>query len=52
VERRASIRGLGDMVRFEVKDANQWQPEPESFDVVRVMESSAHCPDKTHFFER
>ena len=51
-ERRARARGLGDMVRFEVKDANQWQPQPETFDVVWVMESSEHFPDKKRFFER
>jgi tocopherol O-methyltransferase len=35
-----------------VKDANLWQPEPASFDVVWIMESSEHFPDKRHFFER
>jgi len=48
----AKARGLGGSVRFEVKDANLWQPEPASFDVVWIMESSEHFPDKKHFFER
>jgi tocopherol O-methyltransferase len=50
--RRAKALKLSDKVRFEVEDANQWQPQPESFDVVWVMESSEHFPDKKHFFER
>jgi hypothetical protein len=37
---------------FEVKDANGWQPDPASFDVVWIMEGSEHFPDKKHFFER
>ena len=49
---KAKARGLSERVRFEVCDANQWQPEPESFDVVWIMESSEHFPDKKHFFER
>jgi tocopherol O-methyltransferase len=50
--RKAKARGLGERVRFEVCDANQWKPEPESLDVVWIMESSEHFPDKKHFFER
>jgi tocopherol O-methyltransferase len=50
--RKAKGRGLSERVHFEVCDANQWQPEPESFDVVWIMESSEHFPDKKHFFER
>jgi tocopherol O-methyltransferase len=50
--RKAKARGLGDRVRFEVKDANRWNPQAESFDVVWIMESSEHFPDKRHFFER
>jgi tocopherol O-methyltransferase len=49
---KAKARGLSERARFEVGDANQWQPEPESFDVVWIMESSEHFPDKKHFFER
>ncbi len=50
--RRAKARGLAGTAVFEVKDANRWQPEPASFDVVWIMESSEHFPDKKHFFER
>lgn len=50
--RKAKARGIGGRVRFEVKDANRWQPEPASFDVVWIMESSEHFPDKKNFFER
>jgi tocopherol O-methyltransferase len=50
--RKAKGRGLSARVRFEVCDANQWQPAAESFDVVWIMESSEHFPDKKHFFER
>ena len=50
--RQAKARGLAGRVVFEVKDANRWQPEPASFDVVWIMESSEHFPDKKHFFER
>jgi tocopherol O-methyltransferase len=50
--RKAKARGFSETVRFEVNDANQWKPEPESFDVVWIMESSEHFPDKKHFFER
>jgi tocopherol O-methyltransferase len=50
--RKAQARGLSERVRFEVNDANHWKPEPESFDVVWIMESSEHFPDKKHFFER
>lgn len=50
--RKAKARGFSGRVSFEVKDANRWQPEPASFDVVWVMESSEHFPDKKYFFER
>jgi len=50
--RRAKARGLRGGARFEVKDANRWQPEAASFDVVWIMESSEHFPDKKHFLER
>ena len=50
--RKAKARGLSDRVRFEVNDANQWKPEPESVDVVWIMESSEHFPDKEYFFKR
>lgn len=50
--KRARSRGLEGKVRFEVRDANQWMPEPDSVDVVWVMESSEHFPEKARFFER
>lgn len=50
--RKAKARGVEGSARFEVKDANAWQPVPASFDVVWIMESSEHFPDKKHFFER
>jgi tocopherol O-methyltransferase len=43
---------LTDQIRFVVVDANAWQPEPESVDVVWIMESSEHFRDKKNFFER
>ena len=49
---KAKGRGLGGRVRFEVNDANQWQPEPESVDVLWIMESSEHFRDKSDFFKR
>jgi tocopherol O-methyltransferase len=49
---RAKVRGLASRVRFEVSDANQWQPEPSSADVIWIMESSEHFQDKALFFER
>jgi tocopherol O-methyltransferase len=50
--KRARSRGLDGKVRFEVQDANQWQPEPDSVDVVWIMESSEHFPEKSRFFKR
>ena len=50
--KKAAARGLTDRLRFEVRDANLWQPEPERFDVVWIMESSEHFPDKRGFFDR
>ena len=49
---KAKARGLSHRVRFEVNDANQWQPEPESIDLIWIMESSEHFHDKPRFFER
>ena len=40
--KKAKARGLSDRVQFQVKDANQWQPQPESVDMVWIMESSEH----------
>lgn len=48
----AVARRLTDRLQFEVKDANLWQPESATFDVVWIMESSEHFPDQRHFSER
>jgi tocopherol O-methyltransferase len=49
---KARSRGLASRVHFQVQDANQWQPEPASVDVIWIMESSEHFKDKPGFFER
>jgi tocopherol O-methyltransferase len=49
---KAKSRGLNGRVQFQVQDANQWQPDPASADVVWIMESSEHFRDKPGFFER
>jgi len=51
-QRKAKARGLAERVRFQLTDANMWQPEPESVDVVWIMESSEHFRDKKGFFAR
>jgi tocopherol O-methyltransferase len=50
--KKAKARGLSGQVQFQVKDANEWQPTPRSFDMVWIMESSEHFRDKKGFFER
>lgn len=50
--KRAKARGLSDRLQFQVTDANLWQPDPESVDMVWVMESSEHFRDKHGFFAR
>ena len=50
--RRARARGLSNRVHFQITDANAWQPEPESVDMVWIMESSEHFRNKGGFFER
>jgi tocopherol O-methyltransferase len=50
--RKAKARGLSSRVQFQVIDANLWQPQPESVDLVWIMESSEHFRDKRGFFER
>lgn len=50
--RKAGALGLSSKVCFQIQDANQWKPEPASFDVVWIMESSEHFPDKKGFLER
>lgn len=49
--KKAKARGLSDRVQFQVSDADQWEPKPESVDVIWIMESSEHFHDKKHFFE-
>jgi tocopherol O-methyltransferase len=50
--KRAQAKKLTDRLQFLVADANSWQPQPESVDVVWIMESSEHFRDKKCFFER
>jgi len=50
--KKSAARGLRNRVRFEIQDVNGWQPQPERFDVVWIMESSEHFPDKPNFFKR
>jgi tocopherol O-methyltransferase len=49
---KAKARNLASRVRFQVSDANEWQPDPGSVDVIWIMESSEHFRDKAGFFER
>lgn len=50
--KKARSKALSDRVQFQVTDANAWQPEPGSVDVVWIMESSEHFRDKKDFFAR
>lgn len=50
--KKAASLNWRDRVRFEVKDANTWRPDAPCYDVVWIMESSEHFPDKRGFFER
>lgn len=50
--KKAKVEGLADRSQFLVSDANTWQPEPGSVDVVWIMESSEHFRDKKNFFQR
>lgn len=50
--KKAKANGVADQLRFLVVDANVWQPEPDSVDVVWIMESSEHFRDKKNFFAR
>ncbi|MGD1071289.1 MAG: class I SAM-dependent methyltransferase [Bryobacteraceae bacterium] len=50
--RKAKARGLAAKLCFEVKDANQWIPQPETFDVIWIVESSEHFPNKKNFIKR
>jgi tocopherol O-methyltransferase len=51
-EKKAKARGLSERVHFQLTDANAWQPEPESVDMIWIMESSEHFRDKAGFFKR
>jgi len=50
--KKATKQGRSDRLHFIVGDANTWQPERESVDVVWIMESSEHFRDKKDFFQR
>ncbi|MEY2525460.1 MAG: tocopherol O-methyltransferase [Verrucomicrobiota bacterium] len=50
--KKAKAKGLSDQLQFVVADANSWQPQRESVDVIWIMESSEHFRDKKRFFER
>jgi tocopherol O-methyltransferase len=50
--RKARALGLSSQLRFLVQDVNHWQPEASSVDVVWIMESSEHFPNKKEFFAR
>lgn len=50
--KKAKAKGLADQLQFLVADANQWQPVPESVDMIWIMESSEHFQDKKGFFQR
>ncbi len=47
--KQAVAEGVGDRVRFEVKDANALDLPPGSFDAVWVIECSEHLYDKPKF---
>lgn len=46
---QARTEELHQCVRFEVMDANHLELQPESFDVVWVIECSEHLTDKSRF---
>lgn len=50
--KKAKSKGLGHQLQFLVLDANVWQPQPDSTDVIWIMESSEHFRDKKRVFER
>jgi tocopherol O-methyltransferase len=49
---KGKASGLADQLRFLVVDVNVWQPEPESVDVIWIMEGIEHFRDQKNFFER
>jgi tocopherol O-methyltransferase len=50
-KKKAAREGIGHRVSFSVFDAEEWQPELGSYDLIWVMESSEHFVDKKRFFE-
>jgi tocopherol O-methyltransferase len=50
--RKAKAVGLANQVQFQVADVNLWRPQPESIDVIWIMEGSEHFRDQKGFFER
>jgi tocopherol O-methyltransferase len=50
--KKAKSKGLANRLKFLVADANTWQPQPESVDLVWIMESSEHFKNKRSFFAR
>src|SRR5271165_7181622 len=46
---KAQSRGLARRVQFQVRDANEWEAEPASVDLIWIMESSEHFRDKKLF---
>ena len=50
--KKAKNKGLAHQLQFLVLDANVWQPQPDSTDVIWIMESSEHFRDKKRVFER
>ena len=50
--KKAKNQGLTNQLQFLVRDANFWQPKPESVDVIWIMESSEHFRNKADFFRR
>ena len=49
---KAKAKGLSERVRFQVVDANLWEPQPESVDAIWIIESSEHFRNKRDFFAR
>lgn len=49
---KAKAKGLSERVRFQVVDANLWEPQPQSVDAIWIIESSEHFRNKRDFFAR
>lgn len=50
--KRAKAQGRSKRFQFFVADANLWEPDVESVDIVWIMESSEHFRDKKNFFRK